>query len=92
MSAATTAHPMRYYFHLLNGVDVLLDPEGRDLENLEAVKSVALREVRMLISHEALSGVLDLNQRLEIRDEADTVVHRLEFAEAVSITGALTSA
>ena len=83
---------MLYYFHLLDGVDILLDPEGRNLDGLEAAKGVALREARMLISHEALAGAIDLNQRIEVKDASGAVVHRLEFADAVSITGALTSA
>lgn len=78
---------MLYFFHLLDGADILLDPEGRELAGLEVVKAIALREARMLISHEALNGAIDFNQRSEVRDSAGKVLHRLEFADAVLVLG-----
>lgn len=78
---------MLYFFHLLDGADILLDPEGRELAGLEVVKAIALREARMLISHEALNGAIDFNQRIEVRDSAGKVLHRLEFADAVLVLG-----
>lgn len=78
---------MLYFFHLLDGADILLDPEGRELAGLEVVKAIALREARMLISHEALNGAIDFNQRIEARDRAGKVLHRLEFTDAVLVSG-----
>lgn len=78
---------MLYFFHLLDGADILLDPEGRELAGLEVVKAIALREARMLISHEALNGAIDFNQRIEVRDRAGKVLHRLEFTDAVLVSG-----
>ena len=82
---------MLFYFHLVNGADVLLDPEGRPLDGLQSVKSAALREARMLISQEALAGAIDLSQRIEVMDSSGEVVHRLEFADAVVIAGPLSA-
>lgn len=78
---------MLYFFHLLDGADILLDPEGRQLAGLEVVKAIALREARMLISHEALNGAIDFNQRIEVRDGAGKVLHRLEFTDAALVLG-----
>jgi hypothetical protein len=50
---------MLYFFHLLDVTDLLLDSEGRELADLELVKTIALREARMLISHEALNGAIN---------------------------------
>jgi len=77
---------MLYYFHLLDGADILLDPEGLDLEGIKAVERIALKEARTLISHEALSGAIDMDQRIEVRDPSGAVVHLLEFADAVSVS------
>ena len=51
------------------------------------MKAIALREARMLISHEALNGAIDFNQRIEVRDSAGKVLHRLEFTDAVLVLG-----
>lgn len=74
-----------YYFHLRNGSDILLDPEGRDLPNLNGIKHVALVEARALLSQEVLNGRINLGQRLDIEDDSGRIVHSLPFVEAVEI-------
>lgn len=74
-----------YYFHLRNGSDVLLDPEGRDLRDPNCIKLVALAEARALISQEVLKGRINFGQRLDIEDDAGRIVHSLPFVEAVEI-------
>lgn len=74
-----------YFFHLCDGIDVLLDPEGRELER-GAVARAALAEARGIIAADAGSGHIDFNQQIEVRDGAGTVVHRIAFAEAVRVT------
>ncbi len=74
-----------YFFHLRNGHDVLLDPEGRELDGIEAITSNALKEARSIISEDARDGCIYLDQSLDIRDEAGLLVHRLEFPDAVEI-------
>ena len=75
----------QYFFHLHNGHDVLLDGEGMELESLRAVTAQALKEARSLISHDALDGRINLNQHIEVEAPVGTVVHRLEFMDAVEI-------
>jgi hypothetical protein len=74
-----------YYFHLCDGADVLLDPEGRDLGN-DAVASAALTEARAIISADATAGHICLDQRIEVRDVRGKLVHRLPFEDAVRVT------
>lgn len=74
-----------YYFHLRDGTDVLLDPDGRALPSLAAVAGAALLEARAIISAEAKGGRISLNQSIDVEDEAGQVVHSLPFAEAVQI-------
>jgi hypothetical protein len=40
-----------------------------------------------MISHEALSGRIGLDQHIEVRDEAGELVHRLSFRDAMNIAG-----
>jgi hypothetical protein len=73
-----------YFFHLRNGADVLLDPEGRQLE-LANIAAAALSEARSIMSADCRSGEVDLNQNIDVEDSAGKLVHRVSFADAVSI-------
>ena len=75
----------QYFFHLRDGKDTLLDPEGSELSGIEAARHQALTEARSLISQEALAGVIKLDQRIEVEDDFGNLVHRLEFVDAVEI-------
>jgi hypothetical protein len=74
-----------YFFHLRDGADILLDPDGRKLPSLAAVMASALREARAIISADAQSGTIKLNQQLDIEDEAGEIVHSLHLKDAVTI-------
>jgi hypothetical protein len=74
-----------YYFHLRDGVDHLLDPEGSVLADPEAALARAIVTARSLISADALEGQLRLDLHIDVEDEAGTVIHRLPFAEAIEI-------
>ena len=73
-----------YYFHLRDHVDSLLDPDGRELAG-DKVPGAALEEARALIAADARAGHIDLNQRIEVEDLAGTIVHRVEFVDAVQV-------
>lgn len=75
----------RYFFHLCDGQDVLLDPDGREVNDASLLAALALREARSIISHDALTGSIKLDQSIEVRDESDEVVHRLPFRDAITI-------
>ena len=76
-----------YYFHLRDGEDVLLDPDGRILDGAEAIARSALAEARALISEEVRTGRIRLDQRIVVEDADGEVVHRLPFNEAIVISG-----
>ena len=76
----------RYFFHLLDHTDKLLDPEGRTIEDPALIPQLALREARWIVSQDALSGAVDLNQLIEVRDEAGELVHRLSLRDAVTFS------
>lgn len=74
-----------YYFHLCDGQDVLLDPDGREIES-NSIASAALVEARAMIAADVLHGHVDLDQEIEVRDAAGKIVHRLSFEDAVKVT------
>jgi hypothetical protein len=74
-----------YYFHLCDGVDVLLDAEGRELAS-EMIPAAALAEARAIIAADAREGHIVLDQNIEVRDAAGATVHSIAFEDAVRVT------
>lgn len=76
----------RYYFHLRDHIDEILDPEGLELLDLSAVRKAVLEGARDVIANEIKSeGVMDLRYRIDAENEAGQIVHSLPFKEAVSV-------
>lgn len=74
-----------YFFHLRDGVDVLLDPEGREIERVDQIADLALKEARAIIGDEALSGTILLDKHIDVEDATGTIVYALPFTNAVEI-------
>ena len=72
----------RYFFHLRDGDDQLLHPDGIEFADLEAIEAAALRAARDTLSHELQAGRLDLRYRIDVEDERGTVVHSIALADA----------
>ncbi len=77
-----------YFFHLRDGIDVLLDPEGRELAGVDEVAGAALLEARSIIAEDAREGRIALDQHIDVVDQSGSLVHRLRFADAIEITWA----
>jgi hypothetical protein len=74
----------RYYFHLVDGTDILLDPEGIEIAD-GAIAQKALRHARSMIASDVLNGEINLCYAIEVKDEPGNLVHRLPFGEAVRV-------
>jgi hypothetical protein len=74
-----------YFFHLRDGEDVLLDTDGREFADIEAVAKAALVEARAIIAEEARGGRILLDKYIDVESASGAVVHRLSFADAVEI-------
>jgi len=72
----------RYFFHLRDGSDQLLDPDGIELPDQQAIETAALRAARDTLSHELRAGRLDLPYRIDVETEDGTIVHTIDLAEA----------
>jgi hypothetical protein len=63
----------------------LLDPEGLELPDQQAIETCALKAARDTLSHDVIAGCIDFRPRLEVEDEDGKVVHCLELEDAVTI-------
>jgi hypothetical protein len=73
------------YFHLRDGHDILLDPEGREIDGRDAIVAAALVEARAIIGDDAIAGRINLNQRIDVEDEQQNIVHSIRFEDAVEL-------
>lgn len=73
-----------YFFHLCDGVDTLLDPDGREVADTSLLAAMALKDARSIIGHDAAEGTINLGQHIDVFDEAGALVHRLPFRDAVT--------
>lgn len=76
-----------YYFHYHDGIDLLLDSEGRSFDHREAIVAAALREARTQVSVDALEGRINLDCEIRVENEAGEAVHSIRFGDAVDVLG-----
>ena len=76
---------IRYYMHLRNGIDELLDSEGVELVDLDAVRHNAMVAVRDILSSDLRTGVMDLRYRIDAETERGVIVYTLPLKQAFSI-------
>lgn len=77
----------KFFLHLRDDVDQLLDPEGAEFASLEALHVTVLAAARELIASEVMRGRVNLGQRIDAEDEDGRLVESLPFNEAVSFCG-----
>lgn len=75
----------RYFLHLRDGTDELLDPEGREFADMEALRTAVLIAVRDLICGDLRGGLLDLRFRVDAENESGDIVYSLPFKHGFSI-------
>ena len=75
----------RFYFHLRDHTDSVIDPEGQELPDLQAAERVALEAARDTLSQEMKAGFLDLRYRIEVEDEAGTVIYSLPLKDSFAV-------
>lgn len=75
----------RYFMHLRDGTEQILDPEGLDFPSVEAVRKAVLIAARDLMTGDIREGVLDFRFRIDVEDESGGIIYTLPFKHAVSI-------
>lgn len=75
----------KFFMHLRDGSEEALDPDGRDYDDLEALRAVVLLNARDCMSGDMLGGIIDLRFRIDAEDEDGKIVYSLPFKHAFSI-------
>lgn len=76
----------RYYLHLRDGTDQILDAEGQEFPAIAAVRKAVLAGARDVMGNDIKSGgVMDLRYWIDVENEAGEVVYSLPFEHAVTI-------
>lgn len=75
----------RYFMHLRDGTEQILDPEGLEFATIEAVRKAVLVSARDLMTGDIREGIIDLRFRIDVEDESGDIVYTLPFKHAVNI-------
>jgi hypothetical protein len=75
----------RYYFHLRDDVEELLDPDGIELPTLGAVRLAAMAAARDTLSHDLRQGRMDLRYRIDVEDGKGSIIYSLPFTDAFDV-------
>jgi hypothetical protein len=74
-----------YYLHIKDGAELLLDPEGSNLPNLEAARNEAIDGARQLISEAVLTGSpLRMQRAFQIDDADGYTLLSVPFTDAIN--------
>ena len=75
----------KYFMHLRNGADEVLDPEGVELADIDAVRTNVMTSARDVLVGDLRNGFVDLRYRIDAENEGGQVVYTLAFKHAFSI-------
>ena len=71
--------------HLRDSIDELLDPEGTEFADVDALKLAVLVNARDLIAGDLRNGIIDLRYRIDAENEQGDIIYSLPFRHAFSI-------
>jgi len=74
-----------YFFHLCDGGEVLMDPDGREVADESLLREMAIKDARAMVSHDALTGTVRLNLWIDVRDASGKLIVRVPFRDAVTV-------
>jgi hypothetical protein len=75
----------RYFLHLRDGTDELLDPDGKDYSDLPALHAAVMANARDCIAGDVRIGIIDLRYRIDAEDADRKIVYTLHFEHAFSL-------
>jgi hypothetical protein len=75
----------RYFLHLRDGTDEVLDPEGMEFATMDALRNEVLVSARDIMSADIRRGVLDLRFRIDAETESGELVYTFPFKHAFNI-------
>ena len=75
----------RYFMHLRDGTEELLDPEGAEYDSMTQLRDRVLTTVRDLMAGDIQNGVLDFRFRIDAEDINGAIVYTLPFKHGVNV-------
>jgi hypothetical protein len=72
----------RYFMHLRDGTEEVLDAEGREFPSLGALRYAVLYTARDLLAGDVRDGLLRF--RIDAEDAAGAIIYTLPFRDAVN--------
>ncbi len=75
----------RYFMHLRDGTEQILDPEGLEYASVEALRKAVPVAARDLMTGDIRGGVIDLRFRIDAETESGEIIYTLPFKHAVNI-------
>ena len=75
----------RYFLHLRDHVEEVVDAEGMEYADLQALKKGVIAAARDVMSGDLRAGLIDFRYRIDAVNEAGAVVFTLPFQYAVNI-------
>ncbi len=75
----------RYFFHFLDGLARLADPEGVALPDAEAAWYYGVRSAREIIDQDLRVGAVRPGRRLEVLDEGGEQIWAVPFDEVIGL-------
>jgi hypothetical protein len=75
----------RYFMHLRDGTEEVLDEEGTHHESLDAMRKAVMRAARDLVAADLQRGVVDLRFRIDAENDQHEIVYTLPFKHAFSL-------
>jgi hypothetical protein len=74
-----------YFLHVFNRTGCSRDDEGLELPDVAAARVAAVEGIRSILRDEVAHGMIDFEGRVEIVDDAGTLVATVSYAEAVDL-------
>ena len=82
----------RYFFHVRDSLGYAEDDEGLELPGMAEARDAAVSGARSLLSAEVTAGALDLRGRIEVADEAGSLIETIRYEDVLAVrTGELGS-
>ncbi len=75
----------RFFFNVCNGHGDTIDEEGLELENQSAARRIAIDSIRSMVAEDARQGLIDLNARIEVKDDGDNALLIIAYREAFEL-------
>jgi hypothetical protein len=75
----------RYFFHVRDGDELILDREGLDLPDLESAADECRRLVRAVLNEDQFRALLTPGRKFEVVDELGRLVLIIPFRSVVPV-------